>query len=399
MQRLRRKILLAGMAALLTAFMGCTAHPSRGVYRLSEINSQYFLLSPDAAHSQGEHQTLLIPRARKGDDPHGSLVSDCSIKGPWFSFYQIPGSNSWTAETPAAPAWERSGGTVDMEDEWQTFERAFYGLQQRRCFSSPHEYLFVKQRIAASLSAPAGDTLFYRYGYGPGGYVDLAPGMQVRIERDIYGSHSSAPARSTDYQGTTITSYEVAANVERETKLIFLRTDKKSSGATAPAVIASDATLATQFAATSHLRLFLQDLVISGNAKTPAILIGASNHDDLNAVTREIENKPQISCTDLLRRQVSCAFFDGTVTVSPLLQVVLNGAPTYVPIGSKLWFILPQVKDAQQARLLRTLRVERPFQGKTIEVEFARTEAEISQLLLLGGDRISWSRSISGKRQ
>ena len=49
MQRLRRKILLAGISALLTAFTGCAAHRSTDVYHLSEINSQYFLLSPDAA--------------------------------------------------------------------------------------------------------------------------------------------------------------------------------------------------------------------------------------------------------------------------------------------------------------------------------------------------------------
>lgn len=393
MQRLRRKILLAGIPTLLTALMGCGLHRSTDVYRLSEINSQYFLLSPDAAHSQGEHQTLPIPRARKDDNPNDSPMEDCSIKGPWFSFYEGPENNSWTAETPAAPAWEKSGGAVDMEDEWRSFEAALYGLQQRRCFSSLDEYLFVKQRIAASLSAPAGDTLFYHYGYGPGGYVDLAPGMQLRIERDFYGSHNSEQPRSTDYQGTTITSYGVTANVENEPKLFSLRIDKKSLGAKAPDVTAPDATLATQFAADPHLRLFLQDLVISGNAKTPAILIGSSNNKDLNAVTQEIENKPQISCTDLLRWQVTCAFFDGTVTVSPMLQVVLNGAPTYVPIGSKLWFILPHLNDAQQARLLRTLRVERPFRGKAIEVQFARTEAEISQLLLLGGDRISWKTS------
>jgi hypothetical protein len=76
-----------------------------------------------------------------------------------------------------------------------------------------------------------------------------------------------------------------------------------------------------------------------------------------------------------------------------MLQIVLNGAHTYFPIGSKLWFILPDMKEAQQARLLRTLRVERPFQGKALEVQFARTEAEISQLVVLGGDRISWKTS------
>jgi hypothetical protein len=116
------KAWLAATPALLTAFVGCAVHQSRGVYRLSEINSQYFLISPDAADSEAEHQTLSIPRARKDDSPTGSSAPDCSVKGPWFSFYQVPGKSTWKAETPTASAWERSSGALDMKEQWQSFE-------------------------------------------------------------------------------------------------------------------------------------------------------------------------------------------------------------------------------------------------------------------------------------
>jgi hypothetical protein len=380
-QRKLRRLLLV-MSAVLGAFTGCSVHRSKNVYHLSEIDSQYFLLSPDAPDSQGEHQTLHIPRVA-----NGSSAPDCSIKGPWFSFYPAPEHNSWTVETPTASAWERSGGTVDMKDEWQRFEAAL----PDGCFSSLDEFTSVKQRIAESLSAPAEDSLFYRYAYGPGGYVDLAPAMQLRIERDFFGS-------SADYRGTLVTYYDVTANAANETKLSLLRIDRKSFSRAAE-VNTPDATLAEQFTAASRLRLFLQDLVITGNAKTPAILIGASNADDLNAVTQKIESDPKVTCSDLLHWQVACAFFNGTVTVSPMLQVVLNGTPTYVPIGSKLWFILPHViKKAQQAALMQSLRLARSYQGKATEVQFARNEDAISQLLLCGGDRISWSRAIAAKK-
>jgi hypothetical protein len=113
----------------------------------------------------------------------------------------------------------------------------------------------------------------------------LSSAMQLRIERDFFGS----PA---DYRGTLITYYDVTANAENETKLSFLRTDKKSFS-TAPDVNTPDTSLVARFAAASRLRLFLQDLVITGNAKTPAILIGASNAGDLNAVTQKIESDPR----------------------------------------------------------------------------------------------------------
>jgi hypothetical protein len=89
--------------------------------------------------------------------------------------------------------------------------------------------------------------------------------------------------------------------------------------------------LATQFATAPHLRLFLLNLVVSANAKAPAILMGASSKEDLNAPTQAIESDPAISCGGLQRWPLTCALFDGSVTVSPMLEVFVNGAPTYIP--------------------------------------------------------------------
>jgi hypothetical protein len=391
------KPLLVVVTTLLAGCTGCALRQSKGIYRLSEINSQYFLLSPDAATSQGDHQTLRIPCSRESSTVGPAM--DCSIKGPWFSFYPAPGNEpDWIAETPSAAAWERSSGAIDMKDQWQSFESALYRLQQRQCFASLDEYVSARERIAASLSAPATDTLFYRYAYGPGGYVDLAPGMQLRIERDFFRSPSSGQPHPADYQGTTITNYEIAGSAESRTTLKFLRVEKRSAGTTTPALGSSDTDLATQFATSPHLRLFLLNLVVSDNAKSPAILIGASSNDGLSEPTLAIENDPAISCSALLSRHVTCALFDGFVTVSPMLEVVVNGAPTYIPIGSRLWSIAPDMTNQQQATLVRTLRIERPFQGRLVGVQFPRNLDDISQLPLVGGDRISWSRSAGVKR-
>jgi len=368
------------VAVLLAACTGCALRQSSSTYRLSEINSQYFLLSPDAAALQQDHQTLHITRKAENQ-------KDCSIKGPWFSFYPASGSKpQWIAETPSAAAWERSSGAVDMMDQWRSFEEALYGLQQRHCFASLDEYLSTKQRIAASLSPPSGDTLYYRYGFGPGGYVDLAPGMQLRIERDFFG------ARSTDYQGTTITNYEISGNDESGTAIKFLGIEKRSAGSTTPAPTSSDTGLAAQFATAPRQRLFLLNLAVSANTKAPAILIGASSKDDLNAPTQAMESDSAISCSGLQRWPVTCALFDGSVTVSPMLEVFVNGAHTYLPIGSRLWAVLPDRTKPQQATFMRTLRLQRRFQGRFVDVKFVPDSNTLSQLLLFGGDRISWSK-------
>jgi hypothetical protein len=282
-----------------------------------------------------------------------------------------------------------------MKEEWQSFENALYGLQQKQCFASVDEYLHVKRRIAASLSAPVEDTLFYRYSYGPGGYVDMAPKMQLRIERDFFDSQSSSHTAS-DYRGTTITYYDVVGSTG--TSLKFLRVEKRSAGSAAFGADSSDAELEREFATTSRLRLFLQDLTVSGGAKTPAILIGGALDQDLTGVTQAIENDPGISCKALLPWKITCTLFDGAVTVSPMLEIFINGARSYVPIGSKLQFILPSVTPSQRTTLMRTLRVERSFQGKVARVQLPTGLEAVSQLLVFGEDRISWSKSLGDRK-
>ena len=123
-----------------------------------------------------------------------------------------------------------------------------------------------------------------------------------------------------------------------------------------------------------------------------------STNEGLNEATQAIESDSGISCSSLVRWQVTCALFDGLVTVSPMLEVVVNGKPTYIPIGSRLWFIIPHVTNSQQATLMRTLRVERWFQGRLVGIKIAPNSDELSQLLLFGGDRVSWSKTVEAKK-
>ena len=48
--------------------------------------------------------------------------------------------------------------------------------------------------------------------------------------------------------------------------------------------------------------------------------------------------------------------------------------------------------------LLKRVRLQRWFQGKLTAVEFARTEDVVSQLLVVGGDKISWPRNLTAAK-
>ncbi len=81
-----------------------------------------------------------------------------------------------------------------------------------------------------------------------------------------------------------------------------------------------------------------------------------------------------------------------------MLEVLVNGTTTYIPIGSRLSFIIPRVTNSQQAKLMRTLRVERRFQGRLVAIKLTPNSDELSQLLLFRGDRVSWSKTVGAKK-
>jgi hypothetical protein len=47
---------------------------------------------------------------------------------------------------------------------------------------------------------------------------------------------------------------------------------------------------------------------------------------------------------------------------------------------------------------MRTLRVERSFQGKVARVQLPTGLEAVSQLLVFGEDRISWSKSLGDRK-
>jgi hypothetical protein len=198
LSRISRRLSPIAVTALLGGYLGCAAHPSKSIYRLTNLDSQYFLLSPDAASTQGDRQTLRIPRPHESGNAKDAPAMDCSIKSRWFSFYGAPGNPSyWVAETPSTSASRQSAGAIDMKDQWQSFERALDGF-------------------------------------------DLAPGMQLQIDHDFFGPHAPDQPPSTNYQGTTITYYEVFGNIESGARLRFVRTEKRSAGSTTPDAKASE---------------------------------------------------------------------------------------------------------------------------------------------------------------
>jgi hypothetical protein len=382
------------VTAALFGCLGCAVHrsSSREFYKLVDIDSQYFLLPPERSEAQEAHQTIQISRG--GPQGHRLPGSGCSIHGQWFSLYpaQVHGTAYWNAETPSTRVWEQSGGSVDMKVEWNKFLKELSSLTQEECFASVDELASIRQRIIESMATPADDSLFYRYSYGPGGYVDLIPGMELRIERNLFAAGAGGPQDRGNYQGTITTSYGLVQNADREFRLKLLRREGDYKKFSASVDGLPDTTLAAKFQASSHLRLLLQSLAVSADVKSPAVLLGSQDTARLDEATRAFVSNPRMSCSDLKDAAVTCVDFDGVVTVSPMLQVVVNRRTTYVPLGSRIWFVFPHSSNNSNADILKTMRMRRIYQGRYVDVQFARNEQDMGQILLFEGDEISWPK-------
>ena len=118
-----RKALL--VTVVLAECLGCATRSSKRIYRLSKLDADYFLLSPDAPLLRTDRQTIRIPRSSQARPSDDTLTADCSVHGPWFTFSKASGSASyWIAQTPSLSEWQQTAGTVDMKDQWQSFERS-----------------------------------------------------------------------------------------------------------------------------------------------------------------------------------------------------------------------------------------------------------------------------------
>lgn len=378
------------LATALIGCVGCVAGhqppASREFYKLVDIDSQYFLLPPSSTDTES-HQTIQIPF---GTHERSTISEkDCSIHGTWFSLY--PAAEHWTGETPIAKRWEESGGTVDMKAEWSKFLAELSARQQQHCFASADELASIKRTMIESMAMPADESLFYRYSYGPGGYVDLIPGMELKIERNLFADAAGGQQNTGNYRGTITTYYSVFQNESNSSQLKLIRQEGDYKKLSASVANLPDTTLAAKFETSSHLRLLLQSLAVTADIKSPAVLLGSRDTDILNEATRTFVNDPKMSCNRLGQPQLTCVDFDGIVTVSPMLKIAVNRHATYVPLGSRVWIVFPASARIPRSDLLKTLRIRRLYEGKYIDVQFARNEQDVGQILLFEGDEISWS--------
>lgn len=378
-------VLLIAVAILCE---GCAArHASLGEgYRLTG----QFLLPPDSPKQFNDVQQERISLGDLGAMPVEQPLSKCSIQDRWFSLSPRKSGAvvDWTATVPLPAAWHDPDLISNGRSEWLEFFDQMSDLQTVGCIS-PSGYSMATTMVAESMPAPTVYSLFFRYSFGSQGYVDLVPGMRLFIERSIFRDEAGDTTQVSNYLGERKTYYDVAGSPTRG--ITLRRHGEWRSKGLPPRAGAEypDTGLSRQFAGMRELRLFVLTLFVPPQVRRNSLLVGVRNPEDMGSITRTIQKNPEIPCKKMPRGSV-CASFDGVVSASVEMNVVVNGRRRYFPIGSSVETAVASLSPQAQAAALKTLQIQRLFRGAYRNLQFNLANPEVPKLALFAGDRISW---------
>jgi hypothetical protein len=243
----------------------------------------------------------------------------------------------------------------------------------------------LRVAIAQRIALPAIDVVDYVYSDQGDRYVDLAPGMQIKIQGVLPTATSDYTQSGNSPQMWTV-AYDVVHDHDGGVRLKGERTAESRaqlSGVQDGNLLAME----HRFAHTPVLRLFLQGFSAT-ESETGALLIGASSAARLEELTDRIRQTSPSKCV-ALQGSACIEFPPGSVSLLSFLWV--NGHRMPSPFGTPLAFLLYQLPQPKQVKALESARVSRQLStGHQAGIEFTRTMEGVRQLLLLPGDRVEW---------
>jgi hypothetical protein len=386
-------VLSRAAVCALVLCSGCLQHKFSVVdgYRIDD-KSGITMLVPDAVDDidTGEFQavTVTLPPGRAAAKIR--VHKNCAIHGAVFSLQ--PGSNSmnssWIVRSPRTSGWDKVSRQADVDGQWALFIRGIARMHDQGCFPSSLSTQFIRSAIAERIPLPASLVPIYMYSDRGERFVNLAPGMEIRIQK-ILSTGTSANTGSRTLRIMTV-DYDVFSRRGGE---IGLRLNHRPDRALAVRLGTEDRQilrLDRRFAATSVLRLFLQGFSEEkqGKSQSDPILMGASDGTRLDVLTDLIRERSSLACVS--SPGVACIDLPpGSVSLSSIIWI--NGRRTVsafgTPLASQL-FVLPELKQAEALKSVQVMRQLSSNQYARIQI--TRTVEGAQQLLLLPGDRIEW---------
>jgi len=258
-------------------------------------------------------------------------------------------------------------------------------------------------------SVPLDPSAAYRLLHGGSvakGYIDLGPESRLQVVSPIMkqGADPNAPVIETvttsgegNQLAVAIRTSDALLGIETAwytfqpqadhngARIVALSAERTIGGKTEPA--AAPLTNYLQFAPGARFFRLYYKADIADNATTEIILA---------APTRaELDRRTRALATDSTQCRQSdpemCVVIPRRVAVNPFMVVTVNGAEVRLTSGSRVRDAVRTGRGPRRLQeVLPQLAVSKPFAGKLAPVEFDRASQDIFNLMLLGGETISW---------
>lgn len=351
------------------------------------------MLVPDASQNRNSSvfQTVTLtlpagPRQSKID-----AQDNCVIQGAMFSLFAGFSSrrSSWIIRSPSLSGWDTLSGRMDANAQWRLFVRELARLHDHDCFAPGLSTQFLRSSITERIPLPANLVPTFLYSDQGERFVNVAPGMQVRIQKVLSARTPANAGQRTLLRMMTV-DYDV---VPRHGGGIRLRLTHRPEGIHGSVLTTEEhqlLTLEQRFSTTPVLRLFLEGFSEEkqGRSESAPMLIGTSDTTQLDVFTDLVRQKEPITCVS--QPSVVCVDLpSGGVSLSSIIWI--NGRQTITAFGASLGSLLLRLPESKQAEALGSVQVVRKLNlGDHAIIQFTRTVEGATQLLLLPGDRIEW---------
>ena len=374
-------------------------------FHLIPSAGESLVLPPSIAQSQLATDTIQLALPISANADSGAKCS--AVEGvfrlapdpqsPHSLQVTIPGPTRWLADLQGKNEPDSSAEVETLDAFLTEVDR----LQGAGCFSpsgdSGAPNINVRDHILQNLPMRPRESYLNAYDYRLGhSGMDLKPDLRIKIERAYFrppqpGEQENSVAA---FLGLSRTTFDVVRNTGDETTF-------RQSGAIeySPASVQSTATEGTRDLNLTKLpprrryRLYFYTYLVAEKHRRAAAIIGAPEISQLEALDAQFRANPDQTCESApLPEGTTCIDFDGFVTLSTQPRVEVNGIPKFVEWGVDVGDLLPKSPAARQ---LRTLRLQRRFGANADEmydVRFDPKSESILSLVLIGGDRISWSK-------
>ena len=356
-------------------------------FRLEE-NGGAPMLVPTASNvsDEGNFQTTTLVLSSGLENAADRVDSQCMIDGEVFALRQASREDSrrWIVRSPSLSGWDKVASRIDIGSQWKIFTRGLARMNEDGCFPSGLSALDIRAAVAEGIPLPATEVPFFFYSDQGIGFTDLAPGMEIRLERFL------PTAKSISAQGPPrlwIASYEVVPGRGKGVELKLSRKGRRVRDDGLGAEEKDLLSLPQRFAQTPVLRLFLEGVYGRGKV-SQGILIGATNQRQLDALTDLIHQSDPAKCVDL--QGTVCAEFP-LGALSLFSTVWVNGRRSSCLLGSSLEDLLRSQRRPQQMSTMASIRVFRRVKsGAYVEIVFPHNQDGVMQIRLLPGDRVEW---------